>query len=236
MPGYPAYSSPAAMYWVLFIVIAIMSYTVQANLNRKFKKYSQLPTRDGSSGYEVACRMLADHGINNVKVTCVEGKLTDHYNPETNTVNLSKDVYYGRSMMAAAVAAHECGHAVQHARQYAPVKMRSALVPVVQFSSQIVTWVLLAGIIMVEAFPGILLAGIVLFAMTTLFSFVTLPVEIDASSRALAWIKHTSQNDRETMKAAQDSLKAAAYTYVVAAVSSLGTLVYYIMIYLSRRR
>ena len=236
MPGYPAYSSPAAMYWVLFIVIAIMSYTVQANLNRKFKKYSQLPTRDGSSGYEVACRMLADHGINNVKVTCVEGKLTDHYNPETNTVNLSKDVYYGRSMMAAAVAAHECGHAVQHARQYAPVKMRSALVPVVQFSSQIVTWVLLAGILMVEAFPGILLAGIVLFAMTTLFSFVTLPVEIDASSRALAWIKHTSHNDSETMKAAQDSLKAAAYTYVVAAVSSLGTLVYYIMIYLSRRR
>lgn len=224
------------MYWVLFIVIAIMSYTVQANLNRKFKKYSQLPTRDGSSGYDVACRMLADHGINNVKVTCVEGKLTDHYNPETNTVNLSKDVYYGRSMMAAAVAAHECGHAVQHARQYAPVKMRSALVPVVQFSSQIVTWVLLAGIIMVEAFPGILLAGIVLFAMTTLFSFVTLPVEIDASSRALAWIKHNSQNDSETMKAAQDSLKAAAYTYVVAAVSSLGTLVYYIMIYLSRRR
>ena len=228
--------TPYAFYWILFIFIAILSYSVQGNLNRKFKKYSGIPTRDGSSGYDVACRMLADHGINNVKVTCVEGKLTDHYNPETNTVNLSKDVYYGRSMMAAAVAAHECGHAVQHARQYAPVKMRSALVPVVQFSSQIVTWVLLAGILMVEAFPGILLAGIVLFAMTTLFSFVTLPVEIDASSRALAWIKHTSQNDSETMKAAQDSLKAAAYTYVVAAVSSLGTLVYYIMIYLSRRR
>ena len=228
--------TPYAFYWILFIFIAILSYSVQGNLNRKFKKYSGIPTRDGSSGYDVACRMLADHGINNVKVTCVEGKLTDHYNPETNTVNLSKDVYYGRSMMAAAVAAHECGHAVQHARQYAPVKMRSALVPVVQFSSQIVTWVLLAGILMVEAFPGILLAGIVLFALTTLFSFVTLPVEIDASSRALAWIKHTSQNDSETMKAAQDSLKAAAYTYVVAAVSSLGTLVYYIMIYLSRRR
>ncbi len=228
--------TPYAFYWILFIFIAILSYSVQGNLNRKFKKYSGIPTRDGSSGYDVACRMLADHGINNVKVTCVEGKLTDHYNPETNTVNLSKDVYYGRSMMAAAVAAHECGHAVQHARQYAPVKMRSALVPVVQFSSQIVTWVLLAGIIMVEAFPGILLAGIVLFALTTLFSFVTLPVEIDASSRALAWIKHNSQNDSETMKAAQDSLKAAAYTYVVAAVSSLGTLVYYIMIYLSRRR
>ena len=210
--------TPYAFYWILFIFIAILSYSVQGNLNRKFKKYS------------------ADHGINNVKVTCVEGKLTDHYNPETNTVNLSKDVYYGRSMMAAAVAAHECGHAVQHARQYAPVQMRSALVPVVQFSSQIVTWVLLAGILMVEAFPGILLAGIVLFALTTLFSFVTLPVEIDASSRALAWIKQTSHNDSETMKAAQDSLKAAAYTYVVAAVSSLGTLVYYIMIYLSRRR
>ena len=236
MPGYPAYSSPAAMYWVLFIVIAIMSYTVQANLNRKFKKYSQLPTRDGSSGYEVACRMLADHGLHGVKVTCVEGRLSDHYNPEDNTVNLSKDVYYGRSMMAAAVAAHECGHAVQHAKQYAPVQMRSALVPVVQFSSQIVTWVLLAGILMVEVFPGILLAGIILFGLTTLFSFVTLPVEVDASSRALAWLKHYSGRDSETMTAAQDALKAAAYTYVVAAVSSLGTLIYYIMIYGSRRR
>ena len=228
--------SPYAFYWILFIVIAIMSYTVQGNLNRKFKKYSQVPTRDGSSGYEVACRMLADHGISDVKVTCVEGRLTDHYNPETNTVNLSKDVYYGRSMMAAAVAAHECGHAVQHAREYAPVKMRSALVPVVQFSSSIVTWVLLLGIILVEAFPGILLAGIALFAMTTLFSFVTLPVEVDASRRALAWIKSSTRSDSQTLAAAQDALKAAAYTYVVAAVSSLGTLIYYIMIYSSRRR
>ena len=227
--------TPYAFYWIVFIVIAILSYSVQGNLNRKFKKYSKVPTRDGSSGYEVACRMLADNGISNVKVTCVDGQLTDHYNPENNTVNLSKDVYYGRSMMAAAVAAHECGHAVQHARQYAPVKMRSALVPVVQFSSKIVTWVLLAGILMVEAFPGLLLAGIVLFAMTTLFSFVTLPVEIDASSRALAWLKHTTHSDKETMKSAQDALKAAAYTYVVAAISSLGTLIYYIMIYSSRR-
>ena len=193
--------TPYALYWILFIFIAILSYSVQGNLNRKFKKYSKVPTRDGSSGYDVACRMLSDHGISNVKVTCVDGQLTDHYNPENNTVNLSKDVYYGRTMMAAAVAAHECGHAVQHARQYAPVQMRSALVPVVQFSSRIVTWVLLAGIIMVEAFPGILLAGIVLFAMTTLFSFITLPVEVDASRRALAW-----------------------------------TLIYYIMIYMSRRR
>ena len=227
--------TPYAFYWIVFIVIAILSYSVQGNLNRKFKKYSKVPTRDGSSGYEVACRMLADNGISNVKVTCVDGQLTDHYNPENNTVNLSHDVYYGRSMMAAAVAAHECGHAVQHARQYAPVKMRSALVPVVQFSSKIVTWVLLAGILMVEAFPGLLLAGIVLFAMTTLFSFVTLPVEIDASSRALAWLKHTTHSDKETMKSAQDALKAAAYTYVVAAISSLGTLIYYIMIYSSRR-
>lgn len=227
--------TPYAFYWIVFIVIAILSYSVQGNLNRKFKKYSKVPTRDGSSGYEVACRMLADNGISNVKVTCVDGQLTDHYNPENNTVNLSKDVYYGRSMMAAAVAAHECGHAVQHARQYAPVKMRSALVPVVQFSSKIVTWVLLAGILMVEAFPGLMLAGIVLFAMTTLFSFVTLPVEIDASSRALAWLKHTTHSDKETIKSAQDALKAAAYTYVVAAISSLGTLIYYIMIYSSRR-
>lgn len=226
---------PYAFYWILFIVIAIMSYSVQANLNRKFKKYSDVPTRDGSSGHDIACRMLADHGITNVKVTCVEGKLTDHYNPQDNTVNLSKDVYYGRSIMAAAVAAHECGHAVQHARQYAPVKMRSALVPVVQFSSQIVTWVLLVGILMVEVFPGIMLAGIVLFAMTTLFSFVTLPVEVDASRRALAWLNHYSSKDTETMKAAQDALKAAAYTYVVAAISSLGTLIYYIMIFTSRR-
>ena len=228
--------TPYAMYWVLFIVIAILSHSVQINLDRKFKKYSQIPTRDGSSGREVAQRMLADHGLTDVRITCVEGQLSDHYNPETNTVNLSKDVYYGRTMMAAAVAAHECGHAVQHAKNYAPVQMRSALVPVVQFSSQIVTFVLLAGILVVQTFPALMLAGIVLFALTTLFSFVTLPVEVDASSRALAWLKHTSGNDSNTMTAAQDALKAAAYTYVVAAVSSLGTLVYYIMIFLSRRR
>jgi Predicted Zn-dependent protease len=228
--------TPYAMYWVLFIVIAIVSHSVQLNLDRKFRKYSQIPTRDGLSGHDVATRMLADHGLTDVRVTCVEGRLSDHYNPETNTVNLSKDVYYGRTMMAAAVAAHECGHAVQHAKNYAPVQLRSALVPVVQFSSQIVTFVLLAGILVVQTFPALMIAGIALFAMTTLFSFVTLPVEVDASSRALAWLKHTSNNDSNTMKAAQDALKAAAYTYVVAAVSSLGTLVYYIMIFLSRRR
>ena len=236
METYDPYMTPYALYWVLFIVIAILSHSVQANLNRKFKKYSQIPTRDGSSGRDVAQRMLADHGLTDVRITCVEGQLSDHYNPETNTVNLSKDVYYGRTMMAAAVAAHECGHAVQHAKNYAPVQLRSALVPVVQFSSQIVTFVLLAGILVVQTFPALMIAGIALFAMTTLFSFVTLPVEVDASSRALAWLKHTSNNDSNTMTAAQDALKAAAYTYVVAAVSSLGTLVYYIMIFLSRRR
>lgn len=236
METYDPYMTPYALYWVLFIVIAILSHSVQANLDRKFKKYSQIPTRDGLSGHDVATRMLADHGLTDVRVTCVEGRLSDHYNPETNTVNLSKDVYYGRTMMAAAVAAHECGHAVQHAKNYAPVQLRSALVPVVQFSSQIVTFVLLAGILVVQTFPALMIAGIALFAMTTLFSFVTLPVEVDASSRALAWLKHTSNNDSNTMTAAQDALKAAAYTYVVAAVSSLGTLVYYIMIFLSRRR
>ena len=236
METYDPYMTPYALYWVLFIVIAIVSHSVQLNLDRKFKKYSQIPTRDGLSGHDVATRMLADHGLTDVRVTCVEGRLSDHYNPETNTVNLSKDVYYGRTMMAAAVAAHECGHAVQHAKNYAPVQLRSALVPVVQFSSQIVTFVLLAGILVVQTFPALMIAGIALFAMTTLFSFVTLPVEVDASSRALAWLKHTSNNDSNTMTAAQDALKAAAYTYVVAAVSSLGTLVYYIMIFLSRRR
>lgn len=236
METYDPYMTPYALYWVLFILIAILSHSVQANLDRKFKKYSQIPTRDGLSGHDVATRMLADHGLTDVRVTCVEGRLSDHYNPETNTVNLSKDVYYGRTLMAAAVAAHECGHAVQHAKKYAPVQLRSALVPVVQFSSQIVTFVLLMGILVVQTFPGLMIAGIVLFALTTLFSFVTLPVEVDASSRALAWLKHTSRNDSQTMTAAQDALKAAAYTYVVAAVSSLGTLVYYIMIFLSRRR
>ena len=227
---------PYAYYWILFIVIAILSYSVQGNLNRKFRKYSQVPTRDGSTGYAVACRMLEQYGLRDVKVTCVEGKLSDHYNPLDNTVNLSRDVYYGNSIMAAAVAAHECGHAVQHAAGYAPVRMRSALVPVVQFSSQIVTWVLIAGILMVQTFPVLMLAGIVLFAMTTLFSFVTLPVEVDASSRAIAWLQNSSVAGRDTMDGAKDALKAAAYTYVVAAVSSLGTLIYYILIYSSRRR
>ena len=161
--------------------------------------------------------------------------LTDHYNPANKTVNLSEGVYGSNSVAAAAVAAHECGHAVQHARAYAPLKMRSALVPVVQFSSSIVSWVLLAGILMVQSMPQILLAGIVLFAATTLFSFITLPVEINASKRALAWMSNAGITNAFNHKAAEDALKSAAYTYVVAALSSLATLIYYVSIYMGRR-
>ena len=219
------------MYWILFIGIAILSYAVQANLDRKFKKYSQMANPGGMTGREVALQMLSDYGVKGVRITCVEGQLTDHYNPETNTVNLSKGVYSGRSIASAAVAAHECGHAVQHAKQYAPVKMRSALVPVVQFASKWVTWVILAGILLIEMFPSIMLIGIVMFAMTTLFSIVTLPVEIDASRRALAWLERSGVTASASLDASKDALKAAAYTYVVAALSSLGTLIYYIMIF-----
>ena len=161
--------------------------------------------------------------------------LTDHYNPANKTVNLSEGVYGSNSIAAAAVAAHECGHAIQHARAYAPLKMRSALVPVVQFSSSIVSWVLLAGILLVQSMPQILLAGIVLFAATTLFSFITLPVEINASQRALAWLSRAGITNMSNQKAAEDALKSAAYTYVVAALSSLATLIYYVLIYMNRR-
>ena len=223
------------MYWILFIGIAILSYVVQANLQSKFKKYSKIPTGNGMSGREVAEKMLRDNGIYDVKVTSTPGMLTDHYNPATKTVNLSEGVYGSRSIAAAAVAAHECGHAVQHAHAYAPLKMRSALVPVVQFSSNIVSWVLLAGILMVNTMPSILLFGIVLFAATTLFSFITLPVEINASQRALAWMSNAGITNAFNRDAAKDALKSAAYTYVVAALSSLATLIYYVMIYMGRR-
>jgi Zn-dependent membrane protease YugP len=222
--------------YILMGAIAILSMIVQSSLKSKFSKYSKVPLGVPMAGRDIANAMLQQNGCGDVQVTSVSGQLTDHFNPANRTVNLSEPVYGTNSIAAAAVAAHECGHAVQHAKKYAPVQMRSALVPVVQFSSQIVTFVLLMGILVVQTFPGLMIAGIVLFALTTLFSFVTLPVEVDASSRALAWLKHTSHNDSQTMTAAQDALKAAAYTYVVAAVSSLGTLVYYIMIFLSRRR
>ena len=223
------------MYLILFIGIAIISYLVQANLKNKFEKYSKMPLANGLTGRDVAIKMLQDNGIYDVKVISTSGMLTDHYNPANKTVNLSEGVYGSNSVAAAAVAAHDCGHALQHARAYAPLKMRSALVPVVQFSSSIMSWVLLAGILMIQSMPQILLAGIVLFAATTLFSFITLPVEINASKRALAWMSSAGITNVFNHKAAEDALKSAAYTYVVAALSSLATLIYYVSIYMGRR-
>ena len=221
--------------WIIFIGISLLSYIVQANLNRKFKKFSEIPLANGMTGRDVAEKMLRDNGIYDVKVACVNGHLTDHYNPTDHTVNLSRDVYSSCSVAAAAVAAHECGHAVQHAKAYGPLKMRSSLVPVVSFASKYVSWILLIGIMCVESFPGILLLGIGLFAMSTLFSFVTLPVEINASQRALAWLSRSGITSSYNHRDAESALRSAAYTYVVAALSSLATLVYYVMIYLGRR-
>ncbi|MDR2472816.1 MAG: zinc metallopeptidase [Tannerella sp.] len=222
------------VYWIIFGATAILSWIVSANLQSKFKKYSQTPV--AYSGKEVAEKMLRDNGIYDVTVTSTRGHLTDHYNPLTKTVNLSEPVYHERNVAAAAVAAHECGHAVQHAKAYAPLKMRSALVPVVNFSSSIMSWVLLAGMLLINTFPQLLLAGIILFSLTTLFSFITLPVEINASSRAVAWLSNAGITDVRTHSQAVGALRSAAYTYVVAALGSLATLLYYVMIFLGRRR
>lgn len=216
------------------IGLMIVSYLVQNRLKSKFKKYSKVALPSGMSGREIALKMLHDNGIYDVQVLSTPGMLTDHYDPTKKTVNLSPEVHDGRSIMAAAVAAHECGHAVQHEAGYAPVKMRSAMVPVVSFASNWVTWILIAGIFTVQAFPQLLLAGIVLFAFTTIFSFVTLPVEIDASKRALVWLENSGLTNSQSQSQASDALTAAAYTYVVAALSSLATLLYYIMIFLRR--
>ena len=221
------------MYFILFIIIALLSWAVSGMLNRRFKEYSNVYI--SMTGREVAEKMLRDHGITNVKVISTPGHLTDHYDPRNQTVNLSEAVYNSNNVAAAAVAAHECGHAVQHACAYAPLKMRSALVPVVNFASQWLTWVLLGGILMIETFPQFLLLGIILYGLTTLFAFVTLPVEINASTRAVAWLEQAGITDRQTTPMASSALRSAAYTYVVAALSSLGTLVYYIMIFLGRR-
>lgn len=224
------------MIWIIFIGFALLSWVVQMQLKSRFTEYSKIPTNNGMTGRDVAMQMLHDNGIYDVTVESVEGQLTDHYNPMTKTVNLSHDVFYSNSIAAAAVAAHECGHAIQHARAYAPLKMRSALVPIVSFSSSIVQWVLLGGILLLHSFPYLLLFGIILFAMTTLFSFITLPVEINASQRALAWLNQSGITNAYTHDKAQDALKWAAYTYVVAALSSLATLIYYVMIFLGGRR
>jgi Zn-dependent membrane protease YugP len=210
----------------------LLSFIVSNTLQSKFKKYSKIPVNGGLTGRDIALKMLQDNGIYDVKVVSVPGHLTDHYNPANKTVNLSPEVYSGQSIAAAAVAAHECGHAVQHAKAYAFLQMRSKLVPVVSFASKWVQWVLLAGILLVNTFPGLLLFGIILFASTTLFSFITLPVEIDASNRALVWLRTSGLTTYETQDKAKDALKWAAYTYVVAALSSLATLLYYIMIFM----
>ena len=214
--------------YILMIVIMLVSMLVQYMLQSRFSKYSQVGLPNGMTGADVARKMLADHGIYDVKVVPTNGMLTDHFNPQTKTVALSEGVYSSRSVAAAAVAAHECGHAVQHAHGYAALRMRSALVPVVSFASNIVQWVLLAGVIFFNAFPALLWLGILLFATTTLFSFGTLPGEINASSRAIPWLTQTGITDSQTRPMAIDALKWAAYTYVVAALGSLATLLYYI--------
>ncbi len=212
----------------------LLSYIISSALQSYFKKCSKILTNDGLTGKDVAEKMLHDNGIYDVQVVFTGGSLTDHYNPTNKTINLSHDVYYGNSVTAAAVAAHETGHAVQHAHSYYWLTMRSKLVPVVSFVSNWIQWVLLAGILLVNIFPQLLLVGIVLFALTTLFSFVTLPVEINASRRALVWLNSSNITSVQTHPKAEKALRLAAYTYVIAALSSLATLMYYILVY-SRR-
>lgn len=218
------------IYWIIFIAVMILSFIIQSTLKSRFEKYSKFGIRGGLTGAEVARKMLSDHGITSVTVQHVNGSLTDHYNPQTRTLNLSDSVYSSSSVAAAAVAAHECGHAIQHKYGYAPLRLRSALVPVVQFASQWVMWVLLLGIFFIDKFPNLIWVGIGLFAFCTLFSFVTLPVEINASRRAVAWLDSARIVETETLPMAVDALKWAAYTYVIAAISSLATLLYYIAI------
>lgn len=223
------------MYWILIIGIMLASWLVSQRLQSKFDKYSKVHLQNGMSGAEIAEQMLADHGIRDVRVISTPGRLTDHYNPADKTVNLSEAVYNQRNAASAAVAAHEVGHAVQHATAYSWLQLRSTLVPVVSVTSNIVQWILIAGILMINTFPQLLLIGIVIFGLTTLFAFITLPVEYDASNRALAWLENKRMLTRDEHAGAKDALKWAARTYVVAAIGSLATLLYYISIYNSRR-
>jgi uncharacterized protein len=222
-------------YMVLAGVIMLASWLVSSRLKSKFEHYSKLQLQNGMSGAEIAEKMLADNGITNVKVISTPGQLTDHYNPADRTVNLSESVYNQTNAAAAAVAAHECGHAVQHAVGYQWLTMRSKLVPVVSVVSRFIQWILLAGILMIQVFPQLLLIGIVIFAATTLFAIVTLPVEYDASNRALAWLKNKNMLNPAEYAGAEDSLKWAARTYVVAALGSIGTLLYYVSIFMGSR-
>jgi Zn-dependent membrane protease YugP len=221
--------------WIIFIGYMILSRIVSMVLKSKFKKYSKIPVDNGMSGKDIAERMLRANGISDVTIQSVQGQLTDHYNPENKTINLSQEVYNGRSIAAAAVAAHETGHALQHSSAYAWLGIRSRLVPVVSFSSKWIQWVLLAGILLVNTFPALLFTGIVLFGLTTLFSFITLPVEINASQRALVWLSDAGITSYENHGKAKDALNWAAFTYVIAALGSLATLLYYVMIFTGAR-
>jgi Zn-dependent membrane protease YugP len=223
------------MIWIIFIGFMILSGIVSLTLRSKFKQYSKIPIENSMSGRDIAEKMLRDNGIFDVKIESVKGELSDHYNPLNKTINLSQEVFNGRSVSAAAVAAHETGHALQHASAYAWLGFRSSLVPTVSFASKYVQWILLAGILVVQRFPALLLFGIALFAITTIFSFITLPVEINASKRALVWLSGSGITTYENQEKAQDALKWAAYTYVVAALGSLATLLYYIMILMGSR-
>lgn len=222
--------------YIIGIAMALIGSLVSNRLKSKFEKYAKLSLKSGLSGKDVAEKMLRDFGIHDVKVVSVAGTLTDHYNPANKTVNLSSVVYSQRNAAAAAVAAHECGHAVQHAKGYAWLQMRSKLVPIVSITSRFLQWILIAGILMIQVFPQLLLFGIGLFALTTLFAFITLPVEFDASRRALAWVKEKQVVTNDEYAASKDALKWAALTYVVSAIGSLATLLYYLSIYLNRRR
>ena len=221
---------------ILSLIFMAIGWMVSARLKSKFEKYSQTPISSNLSGEEIAKKMLRDNAIYDVKVICVEGQLTDHYNPADKTVNLSQGVYYGKNAAAAAVSAHECGHAVQHATAYSMLQLRSTLVPIVSVASGWMHWILLAGILTINTFPSLLLIGICLFAATTLFSLVTLPVEFDASNRALAWLESSGVSNAQEHENAKDALWWAAMTYVVAAIASIATLLYYIMIYMGGRR
>ena len=228
------------MYFIIFIALMVASMVIQKTLTSRMEKYSKVPLSSGLSGKQVAEKMLHDNGIYDVQVTCTGGYLTDHYDPTKKTVNLSQGVYEGRSIASAAVAAHECGHAVQHATAYRWLTLRSKLVPVTQFGSQFSTWILLAGIILLgfTQYLGqwVLLVGIVLFALTTLFTLITLPVEYNASDRAVEWLDEHAITTGEETAMAKDALKWAARTYLIAAISSLATLLYYISIFMGNRR
>ncbi len=218
-------------YYLLLFIFAGLSMFVSSRLKSKFKTYSKLQLRNGMSGAEIAEKMLSDHGIRDVKVISVKGSLTDHYNPMKKTVNLSESVYNERNAAAAAVAAHECGHAVQHAQGYEWLKMRSLLVPVVSISSNLSMWVIIIGLGMFGGTQNYTIAsiGVAMFALGTLFSFITLPVEYDASNRALAWLRRKNMVSQQELVASKDALKWAARTYVVAAIGSLATLIYLVM-------